>query len=143
MKVCMWIVRNHPEMVGGFAEGYLVAFEFDMGRYADILLNVLLGLLILYFPGGYTHTLFFGMFFSHIVIYSFDHWKVIRNIPRCNYSSMDVDWWATWMLVPCTAIILSCMVFKANCQGYGYCITGNTIVLTCTAAYMTHMVVHT
>ena len=35
------------------AEAYLAAFEFDLGRYADILLNVFLGILIFYFPGGH------------------------------------------------------------------------------------------
>ena len=34
------------------------AFKFDLGRYADILLNVFLVILIFYFPGGYIGTLF-------------------------------------------------------------------------------------
>merc|ERR1712086_1108472 len=46
------IIRSHSEIKGPMAESYLAAFDFDMGRYADILLNVFLGILIFYFPGG-------------------------------------------------------------------------------------------
>merc|ERR1719395_17897 len=75
------VIRTHREIRGTCAEAYLMAFEFDLGRYADILLNVFLGILIFYFPGGYTWSLFFGMFISHIVIYLFDHWRVLSVIP--------------------------------------------------------------
>merc|ERR1719487_3086191 len=48
------IIRTHQEIKGQDAEAYIAAFDFDLGRYADILLNVFLGILIFYFPGGYT-----------------------------------------------------------------------------------------
>jgi len=34
------IVRSHNEIKGTCSEAYMAAFEFDLGRYADILLNV-------------------------------------------------------------------------------------------------------
>merc|ERR1719409_1117830 len=36
------VIRTHSEIKGLTAEAYLAAFEFDLGRYADILLNVFL-----------------------------------------------------------------------------------------------------
>merc|ERR1719162_1573650 len=116
------IIRTHREVTGQCAEAYIAAFDFDLGRYADILLNVFLGILIFYFPGGYTWSLFYGMFISHIVIYAFDHWRIINVIPAVKIVSNEVDWWSQMMLIPCCSLILSCLVFKANCESYAnYC----------------------
>lgn len=142
LKLSEWVVRSHPEMVRGYAESYLVAFEFDMGRYADILLNMFLGILIFYFPGGYTHTLFLGMVVSHMVIYAFDHWRLIRAVPALKVVSMDVDWWSQLMFIPCCSMMMSCMIFKANCKHYGYCIKGNTLIESCTAGAVIHAIIH-
>jgi len=143
LKAGELLVRTHPMITGRTTEEWLMAFEMDMGRYADLLLNCLLGIIIFYFPGGYTYTLFYAMVFSHLVIYAFDHWRVISTIPTCCYASMDVDWWAQWMFAPCTASILSAMVMKANCQGYGYCIKEMTLFNSCCAAWFFHVVIHT
>jgi len=142
LKLGQFMVRSHPEWVGRDAELWMVSFEFDMGRYGDLLLNMLLGILIFYFPGGYTLLLFFGMSGSHAYIYLFDHLRVIKTIPKCIYSTMEVDWWAQWMLAPITATILSCLVFKANCQDYGYCVAGMQLIEYCTAAWIFHFVMH-
>merc|ERR1719453_1226483 len=106
------IIRTHREVTGSCTEAYIAAFDFDLGRYADILLNVFLGILIFYFPGGYTWSLFYGMFISHMVIYLFDHWRVLNVIPAVKITSMQVDWWAQAMLAGCCALILSALVFK-------------------------------
>merc|ERR1719158_1639802 len=110
------IIRTHNEIKGEDAEAYIAAFDFDLGRYADILLNVFLGILIFYFPGGYTWSLFYGMFISHVVIYIFDHWRVLNVIPSVKIISRAVDWWAHVVLAACCALILSILVFKANCE---------------------------
>lgn len=143
LKLGEFFVRTHPMITGRTAEEWLMAFEFDMGRYADLLLNCLLGCMIFFFPGGYTYTLFYAMVFSHVVIYGFDHWRVISTIPSCCYASMDVDWWAQWMFAPIIATILSCMVMKANCQGYGFCLHGGALVEAELAAWFGHVIFHT
>jgi hypothetical protein len=142
LKLAEWVVRSHPEIIGHQADMLLCSFPMDLGRYADILLNVFLGCLIFYFPGGKTHILFLGMVISHVWIYGFDHCKVLRAIPQCNYASMDVDWWSQAMCAPVAAMILSCLVFKANCQDYGYCVRSNDILIYCTAAFVAHLVLH-
>jgi len=142
LKLAEWVVRSHPELIGHQADMLLCSFPMDLGRYADILLNVFLGCLIFYFPGGKTHILFLGMVVSHIWIYGFDHCKVLRAIPTCNFASLDVDWWAQAMCAPVAAMILSCLVFKANCQDYGYCVKSNSILIYTSAAFVGHMILH-
>jgi hypothetical protein len=142
LKLGILIVRSHPEIVGGAAEEYLAAMPMDMGRYADILLDVVLAVLVLYFPGGWTWQLYFALAGCHVLIYAFDHWKVLRNIPSCTYASMDVDWWSQVMLAPCVGVILSCLVFKANCQGHGFCLEGFALPFACTAVFVLHCVAH-
>jgi hypothetical protein len=142
LKIGQLIVRANPKVSGGTAEEWLAAAPMDMGRYADCLLDVILAVLVLYFPGGWTWQLFFAMGFCHMFIYAFDHWKVLRNIPSCTYASIDVDWWAQAMFAPCIGVIASCLVFKANCQNYGFCIQGMPLIGLCTVAWVLHCVVH-
>jgi len=137
------IVGSHPEWVGRDSELIMASFEFDMGRYGDLLLDMVLGILIFFFPGGYTLILFFGMAGSHSYIYAFDHSRVLRTIPKCVYASMDVDWWGCWMMAPITAMIPLCLVMKANCQDYGYCMKGTPLLETMWFAFVLHTVVHT
>jgi hypothetical protein len=137
------IVRTHREITGSCSEAYLAAFDFDLGRYADILLNMFLGILIFYFPGGYTWSLFYGMFVSHIWIYIFDHWRVVNVIPNVRIVSAEVDWWSQAMFIPCCGLILSCLVFKANCEPYaGYCVQDMELIYSTTLAGIIHCIVH-
>lgn len=142
LKLGVMLVRTHPKITGSLAEGWLASAPMDMGRYADCLLNVVLAVLVLYFPGGWTWRLYFAMGMCHMFIYAFDHWKVLSNIPKCTYASMDVDWWSQALLAPCTAGILSCLIFKMNCQDYGFCLDGVPLIMACTAGFWAHCVVH-
>merc|ERR1719401_2872494 len=83
------------------------------------------------------------MFISHIVIYLFDHWRVINVIPQIRIGSPQVDWWAQVMMVGCCGMILSCLAFKMNCEPYaGYCLQDMKLVEACTLAGVGHCVVH-
>jgi hypothetical protein len=140
------IVQSHPEWVGRDAERWLQAWEFDMGRYGDLLLDMLLAILIFYFPGGYTLLLFFGMAGSHAYIYFFDHWRVLRVIPKVTYASLEVDWWANWLMGPITATIMSALIFKNNCKNFvgpSYCLKGWPLIEACTASWVLHSIVQT
>jgi len=137
------VVRTHPEINGICAEAYLAAFEFDMGRYADILLNIFLGILIFWFPGGYIWTLFLLMSFSHCFIYCFDHWRVLRVIPHVKIVICNIDWWAQAVMCFLCAMILGCLVFKANCESYtNYCLQDMALILRCFLAGACHFIVH-
>eukprot|EP00928_Gymnodinium_smaydae_P079840 TRINITY_DN63676_c0_g1_i1.p1 TRINITY_DN63676_c0_g1~~TRINITY_DN63676_c0_g1_i1.p1 ORF type:complete len:958 (-),score=136.81 TRINITY_DN63676_c0_g1_i1:77-2950(-) len=138
-----WIIRSHPEISKHCAESILQSTPMELGRYADLLLNVVLGILIFFFPGGYTALLFFGMVGAHLYIYCYDHYKVLRIIPASTFATMAVDWWSQALTAPICATILSALVFKANCQGHGYCLEdGNHVVYFCVAVWLAHVVVH-
>mmetsp|Transcript_89453 Transcript_89453/g.253434 ORF Transcript_89453/g.253434 Transcript_89453/m.253434 type:complete len:423 (+) Transcript_89453:855-2123(+) len=142
LKLSLLITRCHPEIRGRAAESLFQAAPMEMGRYADIILNIVLGILIFFFPGGYTHWLFLFLAFSHTWIYAFDHCRVLRTIPSCTFASMDVDWWSQVMLIPCCGMILSCLIFKTNRQGYGIELEGPAITQACFAAFILHCIVH-
>jgi hypothetical protein len=142
-KIGKVVIRTHTEIQGSLAEIYLMAFEFDLGRYGDIILNVFLGILIFYFPGGYIWTLFFAMAFSHTFIYCFDHYRVLNTIPYIKIVSNEVDFWAQVTMAGCCAVIMMCLVFKANCETYtNYCLQDMALISATGAAGTAHFIVH-
>eukprot|EP00929_Paragymnodinium_shiwhaense_P078131 TRINITY_DN4043_c0_g1_i1.p1 TRINITY_DN4043_c0_g1~~TRINITY_DN4043_c0_g1_i1.p1 ORF type:complete len:1037 (-),score=155.52 TRINITY_DN4043_c0_g1_i1:126-3074(-) len=136
------LVRCHQEIRGRDAEEWLTAMPMDLSRYGDILLNMMIAILIFYFPGGYTIFLFVSMAACHAFIYVLDQWRLLRIVPSCTFASMQVDWWCQVMLAPCVAIMLSCLVFKSgNQEGFeDLGIWGN--FAACTGAFTLHCVVH-
>jgi len=115
----------------------------DLSRYADILLNLELAVLIFFFPGGYTVTMFLGLCVAHIYIYAIDHYRVLRSVPRCVFASMDVDWWAQWMLCIPLGFLLTCATFKALNNGRHGDLSTTLLLELCVAAFFLHMAVHT
>ena len=53
-KMMMAIVRTQPSMKGFMAERLLGSLVFDLSRYADLMLDVMIAVLIFFFPGGMT-----------------------------------------------------------------------------------------
>jgi len=137
-----WLVKSHVGLQGRDAEEWLEMAPMDMGRYADLLLNVILGILIFYFPGGYTWMLFLGMAGSHAYIYLFDHYKVLREIPSCKYASYDIEWWCQAMFAPIIGIMAACFMFKSNCEPGFHCTTGAPLIALCCLGWVVHVVIH-
>ncbi|CAE7227800.1 unnamed protein product [Symbiodinium necroappetens] len=75
-------------------------------------------------------------------IYLLDHWRILRVVPAATFASMQVDWWCQAMLAPSCGLLAACLVFKGNCQGVGYCMEAQHLILTCVAAGVLHTVVH-
>ncbi|CAK0790030.1 unnamed protein product, partial [Prorocentrum cordatum] len=112
--IMVLLVRSHSDIRTAASEAYLASIPFDLSRYADIHLNVILAVLILFFPGGHNLIIFFGLAIGHLWIYAYDHVRVLRFCPSFTYASADVDWWAQWMLAfPC-ALLLSALMWKSN-----------------------------
>mmetsp|Transcript_18807 Transcript_18807/g.49554 ORF Transcript_18807/g.49554 Transcript_18807/m.49554 type:complete len:261 (-) Transcript_18807:73-855(-) len=136
------IVRTHPEVQGRDAEEWVAMVPMEMGRYADLLLNMILGILIFYFPGGYTWILFLAMAASHCWIYAFDYLRVLRSIPSCTFAAFTIDWWCQALLAPITGIMAACLVFKGNCEEGYHCIKGVTLIASCTGAWVVSTALH-
>jgi len=137
-----WVVKNHVGLQGRDAEEWLEMPPMDMGRYADLLLNTILGIMIFFFPGGYTWILFLGMAGSHSYIFLMDQYKVLREIPSCVYASYDIEWWTQAMFAPIIGIMTACLVFKGNCEPGYHCTTGIPLIALCTLGWFVHVVVH-
>jgi len=138
------IVRTNPAILGSAAEAYLASTPMDLSRYADVLLNLMLAVLMFFFPGGYIVYIFAGLIVSHCVIYAYDHCRVLRSIPACDFSTMEVEWWAQWLLsIPC-GLLLACAVFKANCQeDAAHCWEDTPVIQWCSLLFIGHIVLHT
>ena len=68
----------------------------------------------LLFKGGYNIQMFVGLAGSHVYIYFFDHYRVLRSIQSCNYADKMGDWWTQWLMcIPC-GFMLACVVFKVG-----------------------------
>lgn len=138
------IIQSNSSIVGSAAEAYIASTPMDLSRYADVILNLMLAVLMFFFPGGFIHKLFLGFIIAHIWIYSYDHYRVLRSIPACDFATMTVDWWAQWMLsIPC-GLLLACAYFKANCQeDFPHCWEDHRLIYHCFALLFAHIIVHT
>jgi len=138
------LIRTHSQITRYEAESILTTPPMELGRYADILLNIILAVLIFFFPSGFTVPLFLLLVLSHIYVYWYDHYRVLRVIPSCCFSRNTVDQCAQLLMsVPC-GILLACAIFKsqARCSGEAGCARGAAIIWYCLLACVLHIVVH-
>jgi hypothetical protein len=116
----------------------------DMARYGDLALNVLLVVLIFFFPAGQMLKLFLGLIVSHIFVYYYDKYRVLRASPAFCFAGNATDEWAqAIMVLPC-GFTLVAIVFKANCvimPDY-MCLQNYRLGLAMFAAFMIHCIVH-
>jgi len=136
------LVRRHPEISRIQAEDLFRASPMDLGRYADILVNVFLAVLVFLFPGGYTVLTFGALVLSHAYIYCYDHWRVLRAVPSFCVSSFILSNWSSGLLsVPCGILLATC-VFKTNCNPGFPCAEDKALYLRCAAAFVIHIALH-
>lgn len=142
--LCKLLTRSHPEVRGREAEKALNFFApMDLSRYADILLNVMLATMILFFPPGDMLKLFLAFIVSHLFIYFYDQYRVLRCVPRFAFASNVVDQYAQGIMAfPC-GMMASVIVFKANCLIPGlWCIEGWVLMFGCVGAFVSSILVH-
>jgi len=114
----------------------------DLSRYGDLLLNLMLCALMIFFPPGWLLQMFVGLGVAHIYIYAFDHYRVLRAVPGFEFTSDRVDAIAQGMLAIIVGIVLAGAIFKSNCQANLPCATGGALVSRMVAAFTIHCAVH-
>eukprot|EP00418_Pyrodinium_bahamense_P082899 CAMPEP_0179051800 /NCGR_PEP_ID=MMETSP0796-20121207/21429_1 /TAXON_ID=73915 /ORGANISM="Pyrodinium bahamense, Strain pbaha01" /LENGTH=297 /DNA_ID=CAMNT_0020748347 /DNA_START=1 /DNA_END=895 /DNA_ORIENTATION=+ len=140
MKV---FVRRHSELSKMEAESLFGATPMDLGRYGDILVNVTIAVLVFFFAGGYTVLMFGTLVVSHLVIYAYDHWRLLRAVPSFCISTNTVDRFASALFAGPCGLLLGCAVFKTNCRGPFPCTDEFTVLqLRCMAATLAHIFLH-
>jgi len=142
LRLMTTCVRRHRELSRMQSEELFRACSMDLGRYADILVNLILATLVFLFPGGYTVLTFGALVFSHLYIYGYDHWRLLRAVPYFCLSSDTLSAWATALLSVPLGILASTVVFKLNCLGDFPCKPDHQIYMLCAAAFAIHIVVH-
>jgi len=141
------LVRTHPECSDTMVEQALVCTDMDLSRYADILLNLGIAVLTFCFPGGFTAPTFLALAFSHMYIFAYDHYRVLRGIKVCEFVNFSVERTTQLLLsIPC-GMLLSILVLEFNCDtelphALSFCAEGPTLIARLVQAFLAHVVVH-
>jgi len=138
------LVKSRPDLNATMSEKCL-GFVMDIephARYADLILNVILASLMLFFPSGYTLLTFGVVFASHIYIYMLDHWVTLRASRNNYFSSQAMDVSASaFMSVP-LGILLCCIIFKFHCIPDVLALKAELLAAYCMCAFAGHVTVH-
>jgi len=111
------IVTSHDELTPHQAEQALSIFvPMDMGRYADILLNVLLTTICFFFAPGFVLRTLLALAAAHCWVIVYDHYRVLRCVPSFCYASNVIDRFSQVLLGVPTGVILVALVVKSNCM---------------------------
>lgn len=150
------LVRSHPEATGVDAESLLMCLPTDLGRYADVLLNVLIAILVFLFPSGYTFQMFALLALLNAYIYCYDHVRILQYTLQCAYANRTIEDAAQMLLaIPC-GLLLACYIFKSRCMAHNFpeveaelhtaeelqCLKGPVIFWHCLVALLCHCAVH-
>jgi len=144
------ILLSHDEVQGRDAELTMVYFlPMNMGRYGDILLNIILCTMVFFAPGGFTLPMFVAFLLCHMYVYVYDHCRILRCTPSFCYASTDVDDFGQLQLILPTGILAACLVLRLaqmyptalTGQGYGP-IKGPLLWSILAGAFCLHCLLH-
>lgn len=138
------LLRTDKSVRGWEAQQTMQIFvPMDLSRYGDLLLNVMLATMILFFPPGTMLKLMLVFFLSHAYIYYYDKYRVLRCVPNFWFSTSIVDRFSqAFLAVPC-GIILVAAVYKANCMSsQSYCLHSHRLIAACAGALLFHLTLH-
>lgn len=141
-RIFMLLIGSHPELKVWECRSWLASIDLELGRYADCLVNVYLATMVFLFPGGYTQWIFIYLTISHIYIYAYDHYRVLRVVPRATFSSMKIDLCAQALLAPACGMLLVAIIFKGNCMSDTFCLDATEVLPLCLFAFLAHCVLH-
>jgi len=137
------LVLSHDEVQGRVAEQTMTYFlPMNLGRYGDIILNMILCSLVFFCPGGFTLPLFLAFFVSHCCIYMYDQWRVLRATPTFFYASKEVDKFGQLQLIIPTVILEGCFFFRFSQMYPSDVLSGWLLYFLGFAAAAIHCAVH-
>jgi hypothetical protein len=152
-----WLVRSRKEVTIPAAERCLQCPPFDLSRYGDIIVNMMLCCLTLVFTYPGLWMLFAYMIISLVVIYAWDHLRVLRYTTRTFFANNTMDNAVMYMMAMPCAVLVAAMIFKAygaSHQGfleelkrqfrgeYGVSPDRYNIFIHITVAFVGHLIVH-
>jgi hypothetical protein len=142
------LVRSKKGIVGLHAEKTMMFFApMDLSRYGDVLLNVMLTVMIFFVPPGFLMQIIGGMVVSHIYIYMYDHFRVLRLVPAFSFSTFHEHKTAECLFAIPVGLLLAAGVFKSNCAVLSNgtrlpCAEGSALLGRCIMAFALHVSLH-
>jgi hypothetical protein len=134
------IVLSHDEVQDRDAELSMQYFlPMNLGRYGDIILNMILAVFVFFCPGGYTIPMFLALLLSHAYIYAYDHYRVLRCTPNFCFASDEVDRFGQALLIMPTAVLAAAAMFRC-CQWWD--LNGVIGMILCLLAFFGHCALH-
>jgi hypothetical protein len=107
-----WLVRARPNCSKLEAEECLMPPPFDLNRYGDNLINIMMVCLFFLLTAVALWWIFFMLTVSLLFIYTWDCYRFKRGTMRTHFSTADIDIMAQYvMAVPC-ALLASSFSFK-------------------------------
>eukprot|EP00927_Polykrikos_kofoidii_P065256 TRINITY_DN61036_c0_g1_i1.p1 TRINITY_DN61036_c0_g1~~TRINITY_DN61036_c0_g1_i1.p1 ORF type:complete len:1046 (-),score=102.82 TRINITY_DN61036_c0_g1_i1:60-2789(-) len=107
----LWLVRSREEINAEQAEKRLACPLFDLSRYGDILINVMLCILPLAFTYRDIYQVYVYLFISGLWIYGWDHVRFLRCSQRSIFASSLMDRCAQWITMAPCAMLAALIVF--------------------------------
>jgi len=143
-QICKLLLRTHPECRGREAEKALDFFApMDMGRYGDLLLNLMLCVLIVFFPPGTFLKMMLALVVSHVCVYLYDQYRILRSVPAFDYASDSIDRLVQVLMGVPTAFLAGGIVFKGAClPGSPICLENYYLWLTMVVASLLTFLFH-
>eukprot|EP00928_Gymnodinium_smaydae_P026873 TRINITY_DN20966_c0_g1_i1.p1 TRINITY_DN20966_c0_g1~~TRINITY_DN20966_c0_g1_i1.p1 ORF type:complete len:487 (-),score=66.12 TRINITY_DN20966_c0_g1_i1:60-1520(-) len=141
------VVRSRPELIGRKAEKAMQMFlPMDLGRYSDIAINLALMSIMFGFPHRYIFPVLVAYIMSHVYIYAYDHYRILRNTQGFIFSKYSAERATQYLMtIPC-GIMLAILVYKLQCPAY-ICHYDDSIkfidvFVICGVAFFVHIIVH-
>lgn len=107
-----WMVRSALHVTRYEAEQCLVCPPFDLLRYGDITINVMLVIMCFFLTAQALWWVFMWLFISLAVIYAWDHYRFLRQTQRTQFASDKMEVCSQYITAfPC-ALLAAAFVFK-------------------------------
>lgn len=142
--VCKALLAHHPECRGREAEKSLEFFvPFDMSRYGDLLLNLMLCVLIVFFPPGTFLKMMMALVICHTGVYFYDQYRILRCVPAFGYGSDIIERVVQICMGIPTAFLAAGIVFKGGClQALPFCLQGANVGMAMALASVLTLALH-
>jgi hypothetical protein len=109
-----WLVRSRPDCTKQQAEDCLALPPFDLNRYGDNLINVIMVCLFYFLTATGIWWIFLMLSISLLFIYAWDCYRFKRGTCRTHFATQDMDVVSQYiMVIPC-AILAGGFAFKLS-----------------------------
>eukprot|EP00443_Scrippsiella_acuminata_P000669 CAMPEP_0115171142 /NCGR_PEP_ID=MMETSP0270-20121206/2152_1 /TAXON_ID=71861 /ORGANISM="Scrippsiella trochoidea, Strain CCMP3099" /LENGTH=1013 /DNA_ID=CAMNT_0002583903 /DNA_START=15 /DNA_END=3056 /DNA_ORIENTATION=+ len=119
-----WLIRSRPDVTKLQAEKCLECAPFDLNRYGDIIVNMVLCNLIFFLTSVKIWWMFAQLVTSCVVICAWDQYRFLRECKRTEFATNKMDVCAQYLTIfPC-AVLAGGLAFKyqggqAMVKGWG------------------------